>query len=266
MAAYVYDNAWQAAQRRLMALEALWDPGTIRHLEALGVGAGWHCLEVGGGAGSITAWLCQHVGPSGAVLATDVDTRFLEALDYPNLEVRRHDLACDDLPRDAFDLIHTRLVLSHVPERDEVVGRLVAALRPGGWLLAEEVDTVTVNVDPAVGPAAVALWEKGRAAIRTIFQGTSLDPAYGRRLYGAVSAQGLSEVGVEGRSYLVRGGTPRAEGYRLSLEQLRDRLVGSGQLTPAEMEALLALRRDPAVCFMTDTLVAVWGRRPLGEL
>jgi 16S rRNA A1518/A1519 N6-dimethyltransferase RsmA/KsgA/DIM1 with predicted DNA glycosylase/AP lyase activity len=79
-------------------LEARWDPGTIRHLETLGVGEGWHCLEIGGGGGSIAEWLCRRVGPKGHVVATDLDTRFLEALDYDNLEVVRHNIVTDAVP------------------------------------------------------------------------------------------------------------------------------------------------------------------------
>ncbi|HET9109188.1 MAG TPA: hypothetical protein VFN78_00040, partial [Ktedonobacterales bacterium] len=72
MADYLLDNAWQEQDRRLARLEAWFDPGTIQHLEALGVGPGWRCLEVGAGAGSIAAWLCNRVGPEGSVLATDI--------------------------------------------------------------------------------------------------------------------------------------------------------------------------------------------------
>jgi tRNA A58 N-methylase Trm61 len=56
-------------------------------LESLGVADGWRCLEVGAGGGSIAEWLCRRVGRKGAVLATDLDTRFLYALDFPNLEI-----------------------------------------------------------------------------------------------------------------------------------------------------------------------------------
>ena len=42
------------------------DPWTRRYLAGLGVGQGWRCLELGGGNGSITEWLCAAVGPSGA--------------------------------------------------------------------------------------------------------------------------------------------------------------------------------------------------------
>lgn len=50
---YSFDNSWTQAQARLAALEARFDPGTIGHLERLGVGKGWRCLEVGAGEGRV---------------------------------------------------------------------------------------------------------------------------------------------------------------------------------------------------------------------
>ena len=105
MQAYSFDNAWSEARQRLRGLEQLLDPGSIRYLEALGVGQGWRCLEVGAGAGSMTKWLCQRVGPSGHELTTDLDTRLLAAMSLPNLEVRRHDIATQDLAEHGFDLV-----------------------------------------------------------------------------------------------------------------------------------------------------------------
>src|SRR5437588_12538585 len=86
---YLVPNSWDHARKRLELLEGCFDPGTIRRLEATGVRPGWRCLEVGGGGGSITRWLCERVGVLGRVTVVDIDTRFLEELDYPNLEVRR---------------------------------------------------------------------------------------------------------------------------------------------------------------------------------
>ena len=128
---YILDNAWQLARRRLARLEEQLDPGTIRHLQALGVGAGWRCLEVGGGGGSVADWLCRRVGPGGSVLATDVDTRFLTAVRAPNLDVRRHDIVAEELPAAAFDLVHARTVLNHLGRRDLALRRMAAAVRPG---------------------------------------------------------------------------------------------------------------------------------------
>lgn len=44
------------------------------------------------------------------------------------------------LPAGAFNLVHARLLLEHLPQRDEVLRALVRALRLGGWLLVEDFD------------------------------------------------------------------------------------------------------------------------------
>lgn len=113
---YTMDNAWHAARRRLGLLEAEFDEGTRYHLLARGVSNGWACLEVGAGNGSVAEWLSERVGPAGRVTATDLDTRFLEALSRPNLEVSQHDIVADPLPETTFDLIHCRLLLMHLPQ------------------------------------------------------------------------------------------------------------------------------------------------------
>jgi len=79
------------------AFERERDTGTIRYFEEIGVSSGWRCLEVGGGGGTIAEWLCQRVGTAGHVVATDLDTRLLEAILSPNIEVRRHDIVNDEL-------------------------------------------------------------------------------------------------------------------------------------------------------------------------
>jgi ubiquinone/menaquinone biosynthesis C-methylase UbiE len=126
--------------RRLVALEEGYDPGTVSRLENLGVGRGWSCLEVGAGAGSITRWLGRRVGTEGEVVAIDLDTSFLDVSDADNVEVRQLDLRSDSLPENRFDLIHTRFILGHIPERVEIFDKLVGALRLGGRLLLEEMD------------------------------------------------------------------------------------------------------------------------------
>ena len=48
MEQYTLQNAWDRARRRLALLGQHLDPLSQRRLTALGVQAGWHCLEVGG--------------------------------------------------------------------------------------------------------------------------------------------------------------------------------------------------------------------------
>jgi ubiquinone/menaquinone biosynthesis C-methylase UbiE len=120
-----------------------------RRIDGLGLQQGWRCLEVGGGGGSVAAWLCERVGPAGSVVATDINTRLLEGIELPNFEARRHDITCDSLPDGEFDFVHIRWLLHHLPEPERAIRRMIGALRPGGWLLLEEVDFFPVYTSPS---------------------------------------------------------------------------------------------------------------------
>ena len=73
----------------------------------------------------------------------------------------------DEPPGETFDLVHARLVLARIADRDEALRRMVQALRPGGWLVVEEIDVDFQPVRHAgrIEPAAVPLQpHPGRAA------------------------------------------------------------------------------------------------------
>ena len=66
MKRYILDNASAVEYERLDLMSKILDPWTQGYLGMLGVGQGWHCLELGGGNGSIAEWLAAAVGRSGA--------------------------------------------------------------------------------------------------------------------------------------------------------------------------------------------------------
>jgi len=258
MSSYTFDNAWQQARRRLALLEQTLDPTTQRRMRALGLGADWQCLDVGAGGGSIAQWLCAQVGSQGRVLATDIDTRFLDALAEPNLQVRRHDIVADDLPEATFDLVHTRLVLMHVSAREQVLTRLVAALRPGGWLLLEEHDIFPIGAT-ATG-AYARVWDAMGRAIAA----AGARPDWGRRLPSLLTAHGLSEIGAEVDVPLFYGASLMAEFWRLSLTQLRERVIAMNA-SEQDVDAVLGMLADTTQWFMGPAMVAAWGRRPVAS-
>jgi SAM-dependent methyltransferase len=256
---YLFEHAWEQERERLDLLEQVFDGGTRHYLEALSPPVGGSCLEVGAGAGSIARWLCERVGPGGRVVATDLDTDFLETLTEENLEVRRHDIVSDELETDAFDLIHARLVLEHLAERDDVVRRLAAALRPGGWLVLEDFDWGSLAVAP--GCAGGDVLERALEAAWKVFAAAGCDHYYGRALPAALAAAGLGDVGAEGRVYLGVPGSPTSAWWKLSLAKLGPAVVASGALSAAELDDLLGRLEGPGVFFQLPTLVTSWGRR-----
>jgi SAM-dependent methyltransferase len=257
---YVFDHMWAEERTRLGGLEAALDPGTRDLLDRLGAGPGRRCLEVGAGGGTVARWLADRVVPGGSVVATDIETGFLDAQAqrHPALEVLRHDLLADDLPG-GFDLVHARWLLHWLPGRALGLRRMVGALRPEGVLLVEEPDFVTAfgACEPPVLRRVLI------AGIRLIEEVASADAEYGRRLLDDLTAAGLVEVAAEGRCPLVRGGSsPAAHFLRLTLEKVRQPLVTGGKVTGAEMGEAVAALDDPSVTVVMPMTVAAWGRRP----
>jgi SAM-dependent methyltransferase len=256
---------WAASQeaglerRRLELLEARYDPLTVRRLTALRLRSGWSCLEVAAGAGSIACWLAGRVGPTGSVVATDLDPRFLDGALPVNVEVRQHDILTDPLEDGAFDLVHCRALLCHLDEPIVALSRMAAALRPGGWLFVEDADFVTFEAASPHHPLTPA-WNRVAGAMKR-FQDDSwfFDPHLGRRLPGLVAALGLKELGHEGLVRIHHGASPAAEYVRHCLEPLRDSLVAT--VSNADLDAMRAALDDPAFSFIDATSWAAWGRR-----
>src|SRR5690349_15749506 len=120
-AGYALDSAWHAERRRLQSLTGLYDAQSMSICERLGLRPGWRCADIGAGTGSLAEELSACVAPGGSVVAVDVDTRFLEPLAVPGLEVLSADITTQPLPRGEFDLVHARLLLEHLPSRDDVL-------------------------------------------------------------------------------------------------------------------------------------------------
>jgi SAM-dependent methyltransferase len=257
---YALANSAVEAGERFNALSELFDAGTIRHIEDRGIGRGWHCLEVGGGGGSIAAWLSERVGPTGHVLVTDIDTRFLESLKRPNLEVRRHNIVTDALPEARFDLIHVRLVLMHLPQRDAVLARLVKALKPGGWLLDEEFDVLSSYTDRGVNRDETVL--DSFFPLNELLAERGVELRFGRFLYGRMRSLRLADVGAQAGLSMGPGGSVIASLLRSTICQLRDDMIAGGRIAAEEVDRDLERVNNPGSLILTPTMWSAWGRRP----
>jgi SAM-dependent methyltransferase len=260
---YAFRNVQEVQRERLRTLEELLDPGTTGHLAARGVGPGWRCLEVGAGGGSIASWLCDRVAPNGTVMATDLDTTVLSDLSRPNLEIRVHDVLEHELPVAAFDLVHLRLVLAWLSDSGAAIERLIAALKPGGWLVAEEMDFVSAVPDPRMDAGARACFERVVAAHNAILARRSgFDAFYGRRVAGDLADAGLTECACEGRVWMWGGGDAGARIWGLTIGQLREAMIEEGLIDAAGVDAALALFADARMSMLSPIVMAAWGRRP----
>jgi SAM-dependent methyltransferase len=259
-------NAWSDEQRRLAGLERLFDPGTFRHLDAIGVAGGMRCLEVGGGGGSVARWMSERVGSSGTVLVTDLDVSGLVDCDRPNVEVRVHDICADTLDDD-FDVIHARLLLEHLPSRLAVLEKLISALRPGGWLIVEDLDLsgwLHLSAEQlSCEPKRLGdLFKKLCASSVAMASGSGWDPEFGRNLPAHLVHAALDSVGAEVCTPLVRGDSLESEFPAVSLRELRHVYVDAGYLSDSEVDYILDALGSPASLVAAYPMVSAWGRRP----
>lgn len=256
---HLFDTAERETAGRFASLEASYDELTQGHLIARGIGPGWSCLEVGAGGGSIARWMAGQVGPEGHVLATDIDLRWAGD-DLPNLRWARHDVATDPLEEDAFDLVHTRLLLNHLPQRDAVLAKLVAALRPGGWLVVEEFDDILpYTLDPIDDEERTVA--KVGAALQHALRKRGADPSYPRTLVHRFDSAGLIDVAASGHLTFYRGGSPQAGLTSANLDQVGDRLIQAGLISRSERDTARRLLDDPFFVGNHPLLITAWGRR-----
>lgn len=257
---YLLDNQQAEAGERFDALARLLDPVTFRHLDQTGVTAGWRCWEVGAGGVTVPAWLAARVGPSGRVLATDIDTSWLPA-DLSGVDVRRHDIGSDPAPDGSFDLVHARLVLVHVTARATALATMVSALRPGGWLVLEDADP---GLQPLLCPdehsEAQQLANRLRHGFRALMAQRGADLAFGRTLPRLLREAGLLDV--EADAYFPIASPACTALEAATVRQIRDRLVTSGLATDAEIDEHLANVATGRMDLATSPLISARGRTP----
>ena len=256
---YLLTNSEPETADRFDGLEQAFDAVSIGHLQRLGVGTGARCLEIGAGSGSIARWLAGQVGPAGQVVATDLDARWFRHDGSPQLEVRQLDLVDDPIPDGPWDVVHERLVLQHVPERLDVLDRLVASLAPGGWILIEDFDTAEVRTIDREGPAPRARGQRR--------PGVQRSPPIARRRHRVrgerapqPAGRGLVDVGASGHVAIDGGGHGFANVVAANARQVRDGLVASG-LEPADVDRYLEVVADPDTVIGSAVLISTWGRR-----
>ncbi|KUN87275.1 methyltransferase [Streptomyces griseoruber] len=257
---YLLDNRQTEAAERFDAFAALFDPTTFRHLEGLGVGPGWRCWEVGAGGTSVVTWLAKKVGPTGKVVATDIDTSRLAPAGRPPVEVRVHDVGVEEPPAEGFDLVHARLVLVHVPDRERALRSMVKALRPGGRLLVED-------GDPALQPLLCPdehgpeqqLANRLRHGFRTLLADRGADLSYGRKLPRLLREAGLQRV--EADAYFPVTSPACAALESATVRQIRDGLVGAGLATAEEIDRHLANVASGTMDLATAPMISAWGRK-----
>jgi 2-polyprenyl-3-methyl-5-hydroxy-6-metoxy-1,4-benzoquinol methylase len=241
-------------ERELGPVQDEQDPLTVDRLRTFGLGPGSRCLDLGAGQGSVARWLADLVGPGG-VTAVDRNALPLRDLEAEGVTVVEADVAVWDAGDAGYDLVHARALLTHLPDREQVLSRMVSWLAPGGWLLVS---------DPADFPVASSPYPAMRRAATVltdlaITMGT--DPSWARRYPAQLAAAGLVDVDAECRLRMMRGGTREALMLHRLYDRARPAMLAAG-MTEAELDEIQGLLLNEGYLDLPPAVVRAWGRRP----
>jgi class 3 adenylate cyclase len=242
----------------LRSLDAWADAITIGHLNTVGVGDGWRCLEVGAGAGSIARWLGDRVGAFGSVVATDIDVGYFTDLPA-NVEARQHDLMSDEFDPGAYDLVHCRSLLAHLADPSAGLARMADAVAEGGWLVIEENDVGLASMTgaPEAARATKILREIG---FRWAAAGV-MDAHLGRSVPGLVRDLGLEDFGTDAVTGIGSPGDPAYDAMRMAWPNTR-RAAAMVGIEETDLVCLDRAFESPSNLLVGMTLFSAWGRKP----
>ncbi|MFG1918157.1 class I SAM-dependent methyltransferase [Micromonospora sp. NPDC048898] len=258
-AGYMFNNATPEARNQLRHLAQILDPDTERALFELGIGSGWQVTEIGAGAGTLTTWLADQVGPDGHVTAVDVDPRYIPQ--GPNVTIRAGDIREIELPAGSQQVIVARLVLMHLPEREQVLADLTRALAPGGAMVVADWDcTWRDMIRRSPSPRATELIERFQDALLAYGESRGADMGWAKRAPEVMLRLGLVSVvsRIESRSW--RGGTGICRLHHSNSIQREAELIDGG-MSRDDLAELRQVLRDPQLMLSGYLMHTTIGRR-----
>lgn len=250
---------------RAAAAERLFDAISRRCLADLGLEAGWRCLDLGDGCGSLARWLARQVEPSGQVVMVDTDPALLCVDSVPvNLEIRAGDFESSGIEAAAYDLVHGRNRLGSSSQPLAALRELAAAVRPGGWLCIEECDFSVFGALDETHPDAIEFDRSSRACLDALRSQGDVRTRSGRLLPGLLRDLRFANTGLSAQLLIGEGGEHPLGHWCASMfhSQALDALVERGLVAGEAVARMQALMDTPGMGLMGPVLFSAWGQRP----
>ena len=237
-------------------------------LGAAGIGGPMRVLDLGTGLGHVAFLVADLLDAGGSVLGVDQAARLLEVADRrregaDNVEFLQADARAFEAT-EPFDAIVARLLLFHLPDREEVLRRQLDALRPGGTMVVIEFDIGAMRGEPEV-----PLVEAVRRWIEAPLRAAGADPRIGAQTGQMLRRTGFADVSTLGIQAYFAPNDPIGPLLCASITRsLAPQIVAHGIADEAELGletlqeriAEQVVARDAVI--MPPTVVGAWGARP----
>jgi ubiquinone/menaquinone biosynthesis C-methylase UbiE len=235
-------------------------------VDMVGIRHGWRVLDVGCGPIGILRLLSEKVGPSGEVVGVEREHPFvelarfeIERLGLQNVKVFEADALNCGLESESFDLVHERLVLVNVPERQALLSEMLRLTAPGGFVALEDIDNVSWLCQPA-HPS----WDALQSAFHQAFRAGGGDPFVGRRLPALLRDAGASDVQARLWAELPQPGQYRRTHLISLVDSIRKKVLDMNLMSESDLDAhrqaLLQHLTDPNTVVIEKLLMQCWAR------
>ena len=261
-------GADESEQTRLLAQGEVHRAETEALLDRLEIPAGGRAVDFGCGPLGALDLLSHRVGPAGRVVGLDSQPRMISFAQrsiaergLANVKLIQADARSTGLDANYFDIAHERLVLITLTSPQDVVAEMVRVVRPGGWVITQNVDWISWTCEP-VHPA----WDSLLDALVKAWRTTGMDPFTGRHMPGLLRGAGLADIAIEVYAHTERAGEHNHLLLLRLIDIFRDQIVGGGfmdgpQLARRTGELEEHLSR-PETFTLSPLLFLAWGRKP----
>jgi SAM-dependent methyltransferase len=242
-------------------------------LRAAGIGGAMRVLDLGTGLGHVAFQIAELLDAGGSVLGVDQAQRLLDIAEHRRAAAGAENIAFlqedarDFTASEPFDAIVARLLLFHLPDREEVLRRQLAALRPGGTMVLVEFDIGVMRAEPEV-----PLVDAVRGWIEAAFRSAGADPRIGAHAGQLLRRTGYADVTTFGiQSYFAPSdpiGPALCAGVTRSLAP---QIVAQGIADEAELgletleERIAGHIGDRGAVVVPPAVVGAWGTRPSSD-
>lgn len=262
-------GADETERARLLAQGEAHRAATEALLDRLDLPLGGRAVDFGCGPLGVLDMLSRRVGPAGEVVGLDSEPKMIgfaqrsvaeRGLD--NVTLMQANAGATGLAADSFDLAHERLVLITLTSQQAVVDEMARVVRPGGWVMTQNVDWLTWTCEPA-HPA----WDALLGALVRTWQAIGMNPFTGRRMPALLRAADLTDVAIALSARTQQAGQPNQLLLLRFIGIFRDRIISGGSSIDASVldrltgELTEHLSR-PETFTVQPLLFQVWGRKP----
>jgi SAM-dependent methyltransferase len=200
---------------RLDVIHEVYAPVSLRGIEAAGIGEARRAADIGCGTGTMSRMMAERMGDGAVVDAIDISEDQVAVARgtaaTPGAAEIRYAVASayePGLPEGQYDVVFVRLVLCHLKDRAAAMRSMARLLRPGGRLVAVDMDVYSTRGLPAgdAYPRFLQLIRKLESVLGTnyeaghelpdLFRGAALTTSFFRAdqpIYGSGPGKALWE-------------------------------------------------------------------------